>query len=223
MIGSVIKWVLVMFLYACFSYGILTGILLGTKIFIDISWTLILLSPVITCYFAFPIFYVFRKHLPDTFLYFDAESGIYGDPLWRNAEGKSWRLEDKFKTAWAWCVKRNPTWNFWLWFKATRIAPVITYWKGKIEQYDDWRDDLFVPCQIKTDNDNYGQYFNPDKSKLGWLFIVYKDQGKTYWNFSTTYRTKKGKYLGIHLRNLARVQIYYAGRRCIEQGKFSNE
>lgn len=204
-IWSYIRWFLVMLLYS-FFFGSLTGFLLIFKIIIpEIPWWIIIVSPVITQYVAFALLWPFRYFITQTkwlpfYFYFDSElDNFYGDPEWIEERNK----KKNFFTAWEWHT-RNMAWNFWLYFSATRINPEIIKFKGEVHQYDDMRDVLFYPCQIKTTKDNYGEIFDPSKSKLGWLFIMYKDNDKIFWNFSKAYKVKdfdenKAKYREIEI------------------------
>ena len=193
MILSLTKWFLIMLLYSFFAYSTHTVfLLLGFIWFGTWWWWVILLSPLISCYAAFPIFYLLKNQLPSRFLYFDKEDGIYGNKEWRDEKG----LEDgKFMTAWAWCVKRNPAWNFFLWFKVKKGETWLKKVVNDTQEFKDYRDNVLLPCQIKTETDNYGQHFNPFTSILGKRFVVYERGGTIYWNWSKAFKKKPGIYI----------------------------
>ena len=139
---------------------------------------------ILTSYILFPVFYWFKKWLPTNFIYFDSEDGIYGDVKWRNERG----YNKTFLTAlrWSW---RNPVWGFWLYFKVKQGDKTPIKIVDKTD-YNDWRENVYLPCQIKTNNGNFGKDFNENTSILGHRFVVYKVDNTVYWNWSKAYEIR---------------------------------
>lgn len=179
-----------MLLYSVF-YGSITLILLILFAFGKIELWIVLSSLFVSSWVAFPILWLFRtiinkyKILP-FYIYFDSSEGsYYGDENWLNERG----LEKNFITAYKWNVLRNISWNFWLYFRVksgVRIPIKVV----DDTDYDDFREDYYLPCQIKTNEGNFGKEYNEKTSILGRRFIIYKIGKTVYWNWSKAYEIR---------------------------------
>ena len=193
---SFIKWVLVILLYSVF-YGSITVVLFFVKLFgNNLNWWLVGLSFIISSWLMFPILWLFRDHItknktPILYVYFDSSEGsYYGDDNWLNERN----LKKNFVTAYKWNVLRNIAWNFWLYFKVkqgSRVALKII----DETNYTDYRENIYLPCQIKTNNGNFGHTFNAKHSILGKRFVIYKVGKTVYWNWSKAYEKSPGVFI----------------------------
>lgn len=136
----------------------------------------------------YPIMYWFYKDElnPPLWWWFDDEDGLYGADYWRKAKGIT---KKNFWISYRWCGLRNPMWN-----AKTKLIPISgfeypIYEAGKLvhngEEVNLKNSAVFHYVNDEgVWNGNAGDWLSKTYSYLGWAFIWFEKDDKTYFRFS---------------------------------------